>query len=56
MSLALPTCVLFILLIPSVNAAQFLIASFLLLLFAATPAAVMFATDIFLFASIYASL
>ena len=51
MSLALPTCVLFILLIPSVNAAQFL-----LLLFAATPAAVMFATDIFLFASIYASL
>ena len=56
MSLALSTCVLFILLIPSVNVAQFLIATFLLLLFAATPAAVVFANDIFLFTSIYASL
>ena len=55
-SLALSACVLFISLMQSVNGAQFLNMTFLLVLFAAAPATELPATDIVPLKSIYASL
>ena len=57
MSLALPTtCVLFILLMQSVNGAKFFYFNLLLILFAASSAAEVSAIDIVSLKSIYASL
>ena len=53
---ALSICVLFILLMQLVNAAQFLNITFLLVLLAAAPAAAVLLTVIFPLTSIYASL
>ena len=56
MSLALSICVLLILLIQLVNGAQFLNITFLLILFAAAPAAAVLVTLIVPLTRIYASL
>ena len=56
MSLALSTYVLFILLTQSRNGAQFLNFIFLLVLFAAAPAAEVYSIDIIPLTSVYASL
>ena len=53
---ALSMWVLFILLMQLVNGAQFLIITFLLVLFAVAPSAAVLLTDIFPLTSIYASL
>ena len=53
---ALSIWVLFILLMQLVNGAQFLIITFLLVLFAVAPSAAVLLTDIFPLTSIYASL
>ena len=55
-SLVLSTCVLFILLMQSVNGAQLLSITFLFVLFAASAAAVVSATDVVALTNIYASL
>ena len=56
MYFALSISVLFILLMQLVNGAQFLIITFLLVLFAVAPSAAVLLTDIFPLTSIYASL
>ena len=56
MYLAISTCVLFISLMQSVNGAQFVNVTFLLVLFAAAPSAEVSSTDLFPLTSIYASL
>ena len=56
MSLALSTCVLFILLIQLVNGAKFLNTTFLLVLFALEPAAAVLLTAIVPLTRTYASL
>ena len=56
MLIALSTWVLFILLMQSVNGAQFLNITFLLVLFAAAPSAAVLLTIIFPLKSTYASL